>query len=49
MKKRVSIYIEEDIHKKFKIQCIKEGTNISKKIEEILKKEVEETNERIEK
>lgn len=41
MKKRVNIYVDEESYQRFKIQCIKEGKSISKKINDYIKSEVE--------
>lgn len=45
MKKRINIYMEEELHKAFKIYCINQGSNISRKVNELIKKEMEQIDE----
>ena len=44
MKKRVNIYVDENLHKEFKLLCVEHGISVSEKINRVIKSEVEKNN-----
>ena len=43
--KSLTLYIDDIVHQEFKIRCAQEKTTMTKKIENLLKKELGEKNE----
>lgn len=41
MTNRMSVYIDDDLHKKFKHLCVEEGISITKKVVDLIKRELE--------